>query len=152
MPAVHFSSSSEFNPELFYHYDLSSLAITHNATDMAFTQGQHFAPYPLYQEVFHRSNHAVQEDNDFSDLSVPDYFHVQRRVARHRFLHYREHMNDYQHGLFGRCLENREDSCGNEGADIVMSVSNAFSSSIGMALYKNNVVMEDRVSVSIVLV
>ena len=61
-------------------------------------------------------------------------------------------MNDHQHGLFGRCLENREGSCGNEGADIAMSVSNAFSSSIGMALYENDVVMEDRVSVSIVLV
>ena len=60
-------------------------------------------------------------------------------------------MNDHQRGLFGRCLENREGSCGNEGADIAMSVSNAFSSSIGMALYENDVVMEDRVSVSIVL-
>ena len=152
MPAVRFSSSSEFDPELFYRYDLASSAITHNATDMAFARGQRFAPYLTYQEVFHRSNHTVQEDDDFSDLSAPDYFHVQRRVARHRFLRYRERMNDHQHGLFGRCLENWEGSCGNVGADIAMSVSNTFSSSIGMALYENNVVMEDRVSVSIVLV
>ena len=60
-------------------------------------------------------------------------------------------MNDHQRGLCGRCLENREGSCGNEGAAIAMSVSNTFSSSIGMVLYKNDVVMEDRVSVSIVL-
>ena len=152
MPAVRFSASSEFDPELFYRYDLHSSSFSHNATDMAFARGLRFAPYPSHQEVFHRSNHAVQEDDDFSDLSLPDYFHVQRRVARHRFLRYRERMNDHQRGLFGRGLENREGSCGNEGADIAMSVSNAFSSSIGMALYENDVVMEDRVSVSIVLV
>ena len=60
-------------------------------------------------------------------------------------------MNDHQRGLFGRGLENWEESCGSGEADIAMSVSNAFSSSVGMALFENDVVMEDRVSVSIVL-
>ena len=60
-------------------------------------------------------------------------------------------MNDFQCGLFGRGLESWEESYGSQEVNIAMSVSNAFSSSIGMALYKNNVVMEDRVSVLIIL-
>ena len=90
--------------------------------------------------------------DDFSDLSLPDFFHVQKCVACHQFLRYRDCMNKFQRGLYGRGLESREESCGSQESDIVMLVSTSFTASIGMALYENNVVMEDRVSISIILI
>ena len=81
MPAICFSSSAQFDVELFYCYDLHSSAFSHNCTERVFVSGVCFVPYPTYQETFHRLNPAVQEDDNFSNLSLPDFFHVQRHVV-----------------------------------------------------------------------
>jgi len=89
------------------------------------------------------SNHSVNEDDDFTDLSLPDFIHVQDCITRHQFHHYRNHMNIGERGLFGRRLENMEGV--NDHNDTPIEVATSFAASLGMALYQNDIKMEDRV-------
>ena len=77
-----------------YRADLANASINFNPTAQRYSRGsQRMIPYPSLEDVFLRSNHAVNEDDDFANISLPDFVHVQARIARHRFRHYRNRMN-----------------------------------------------------------
>jgi len=127
-----------------YQADLANASINFNPTAQRYSRGsQRMIPYPSSEDVFLRSNHAVNEDDDFADISLPDFFHVQARVARHRFRRYRNRMNAGERGLFGRRLEDMEGL--GDSNDTPIEVATSFAASMGMALYENDVEMEDRV-------
>jgi len=130
-----------------YHADLAIVSINFNPSAQHFSRGSHGSiPYPSSEDIFLHSNHAVNEDDDFADISLPDFFHVQSRVARHRFRRFRNRMNVGQRGLFGRRLEDMEGL--GDSSDTPIKVATSFTASVGMALYENDVEMEDRVRIS----
>ena len=55
-------------------------------------------------------------------------------------------MNSGERGLFGRRLEDMEHV--NDVHDTPIEVATSFAASLGMALYQNDVEMEDRVRIS----
>ena len=55
-------------------------------------------------------------------------------------------MNVGQRGLFGRRLEDMEGL--GDSSDTPIKVATSFTASVGMALYENDVEMEDRVRIS----
>jgi len=129
-----------------YRAGLALASINFNPTTQSHSRGSRGAiPYPSSEDVFLRSNHSVNEDDNFADLSLPDFIHVQDRIARHRFRRYRNRMNPGECGLFGRRLEDMEDV--SEVHDTPIEVATSFAASLGMALYQNDVEMEDRVRI-----
>jgi len=67
-----------------YHASLASATINFNPTALRYARGSHGAiPYPSSEDVFLRSNHAVNEDDDFADISLPDFIHVQDHITCH---------------------------------------------------------------------
>jgi len=56
-----------------YRADLANASINFNPTTQHYSRGsQRMIPYPSSEDVFLRSNHAVNEDDDFADISLPD--------------------------------------------------------------------------------
>jgi len=69
-----------------YCANLAQASINFNPTHLRHSRGSHGAiPYPSSEDIFLHSNHAVNEDNDFANISLPNFFHVQDCIARHRF-------------------------------------------------------------------
>ena len=155
MPAIHSAASTSALVDATaqhtlmaqYHAGLALASVNFNPTARRHSRGScGMIPYPSSEDVFLRSNHSVNEDDDFADLSLPDFIHVQDRIAHHRFRRYRNHMNSGERGLFGRRLEDME--VVSEVHDTPIEVATSFAASLGMALYQNDVEMEDRVRIS----
>lgn len=127
-----------------YNNNVAQAALVFNPTDRLYARGSHaYTPYPTNEEVYLHSNTAVMEDDNFSDLSFPDFLNVQRRVARHRFHRYRAQMNTAKQGLFGCRLEDWD-----KNIEVVGAVDNStsFTASMGMALFEMNLLLRERVS------
>ena len=66
-----------------YHAELSLASVTFNPTARQYMRNSRgFVPDPS-SEVFNHSNHSVNKDDDFDDISLPDFMHVQQCVACH---------------------------------------------------------------------
>ena len=166
MPAQRNSSSSSSTPAAFPRFSSLSLPVpsldraanrrqfdaevadaarTFNLTNRLYARGSHaFTPYPTNEEVFLRSSSGVNEDDEFDDLSISDFFLAQRRVAQHRHRRFRNRMNEAERALFGRVLEQMDDDVDAEWTSVM--VSSAYTSSVAMGLLERNVMLEDRVS------
>jgi len=130
-----------------YRAGLAQASVNFNPTAQRHSRGSRGAiPYPSSEDVFLRSNHSVNEDDNFADLSLPNFIHVQDCIARHRFRRYRNCMNSGECGLFGRRLEDME--IVSDVHNTLIEVATSFAASLGMALYQNDVEMEDRVRIS----
>jgi len=65
-----------------------------------YARGSHSVPpYPDIEDVFNRSNLAVVENDDFSDVGLNDFLLAQRRIARHKLRRYGRRANEGQCGL-----------------------------------------------------
>jgi len=100
------SSSSQTSLRRQYDAALATASLHHNTHARSFARGSHgVVPYPDIEDVFNRSNSAVVEDDDFSDLGLNDFFLVQRRIARHKLRRFGRRANEGQRGLIDRGLQ-----------------------------------------------
>jgi len=94
------SSSSQASLRRQYDAALTTASLHHNTHLQSYARGSHgVAPYPNIKDVFNRSNSAVVEDNDFSDIGLNDFLLAQRRIARHKLCRHGRRANEGQHGL-----------------------------------------------------
>ena len=116
-----------------FNAGVANAARTFNLTNHQYARGSHaFTPYPTNKEVFLRSSSAINDDDEFDDLSILDFFIAQRHVAQHRHHHFRNRMNEAEHALFGRTLERMDADMDAEWTSI--AVSSSFTSSVVMGL------------------
>ena len=100
------SSSSQASLRCQYDVALADASLHHNTHGRSYARGSHGAsPYPDIEDVFNRSNSAVVEDDDFSDLGLNDFFLTQRRIARHKLRRFGRRANEGQRGLIDRGLQ-----------------------------------------------
>ena len=94
------SSSSQASLHRQYNAALATASLHHNTHLRTYARGSHGAvPYPDIEDVFNRSNSAVVEDDDFSELGLNDFFLAQRRIARHKLRRFGRRANEGQRGL-----------------------------------------------------
>ena len=131
--------------------EVADAARTFNLTRRQYARGSHaFTPYPSNEEVFLRSSSAINDADEFDDLSISDFFLAQRRVAQHRHRRFRNRMNEAERALFGRVLERMDNDVDEEWTSIM--VSSSYTSSVAMGLLERNVALEDRVSLICLLI
>ena len=99
MPAQHssllqsLSSASEATRRQQYEASINRSCVHFNRTGRAYSCGSTFVPYPLLEDLYNRSNHAVTEDDDFADLGLNDFVSAQRRITQHQLNHHSARLN-----------------------------------------------------------
>ena len=157
MPAQHssllesLSSSSEATRRLQYEASILCSAACFNHTGCAFACGSNYVPYPLLEEVYNHSNHAVNDDDDFADLGVNDFISAQHRIASHRLHCHHGRMNQQEAGLLGHGLEDWDPSEENNVMAGVMEMSMGCAVSISMLGVENDMITNQRVYLSFCL-
>jgi len=100
------SSSSQASLSHQYNAALATASLHHNAHLQSYARGSHgVVPYPDIEDVFNRSNSAVVEDDDFSDIGLNDFLLAQRRIARHKLRRHGRRADEGQRGLIDRGLQ-----------------------------------------------
>jgi len=100
------SSSSQASLRCQYDAALINASLHHNVHLRSYARGSHgVVLYPNIEDVFNRSNSAVVEDDDFSDIGLNDFFPAQRRIARHKLHRFGRRANEGQRGLIDRGLQ-----------------------------------------------
>jgi len=80
-------SSLASSPQASLHcqYDtvLTTASLHHNTHLQSYARGSHgVTPYPDIEDIFNRSNSAVVEDDNFSDIGLNDFLLAQRCQGR----------------------------------------------------------------------
>jgi len=100
------SSSSQASLRRQYDAALATASLHHNTHLQTYARGSHgVAPYPDIEDLFNRSNLAVVEDDDFSDIGLNYFLLAQRRIAHHKLHRHRRRANEGQRGLIDRGLQ-----------------------------------------------
>jgi len=100
------SSSSQASLRRQYDAALVTASLHHNAHARSYARGSHgVVPYPDIEDILNRSNLAVVEDDDFSDIGLNDFLLAQRRIARHKLRRFGRRANEGQRGLIDRGLQ-----------------------------------------------
>jgi len=100
------ASSSQASLCCQYDAALATTSLHHNTHLRSYARGSHgVTPYPDIEDVFNRSNSAVVEDDDFSDIGLNDFLLAQRRIACHKLRRHRRRANEGQRGLIDRGLQ-----------------------------------------------
>jgi len=128
------SLASSSLASLRHQYDaaLVTASLHHNAHLRTYARGSHGAvPYPDIEDVFNRSNSAVVEDDDFSDIGLNDFFLAQRRIARHKLRRFGRRANEGQRGLIDRGLQDWDQG---EPESTQIETSMMYTASVAMTL------------------
>ena len=102
--------------------------------------------YPTIEETLNRSNTTVPDDDEFEDLGLNDFIMARRRIAGHRLRHRREFMSIHTHGLISRGIEEWDMEYEPHSGEVEVSI--VYAAAIGMAAMESDVMMNDRVCVS----
>jgi len=94
------ASSSQASLRRQYDAALATASLHHNTHLRMYARGSHgVAPYPDIEGVFNRSNLAVVEDDNFSDIGLNNFLLAQRRIACHKLHRHGRRANEGQRGL-----------------------------------------------------
>jgi len=102
--------------------------------------------YLTIEETLNRSNTAVPDDDEFEDLGLNDFIMAQRRIAGHRLRRRGEFMSVHTRGLISRGIEEWDVDYEPHSGEVEVSI--AYAAAIGMAAVESDVMMNDRVCVS----
>ena len=150
MPAIH-SISSASNAALCEQYErnLNQSRVCYNTNGHQYTRGVGYTPYPELEDIFIRSNGVDVSEESFEELGLSDYIIVQQCIGRNRFDRWRNVMNTHQRDVLFRGLEPWDKD---EEYHRVLEASLAYSSAIGVMLFEQQHLTEDRVSVCCLVV
>ena len=140
------SSASEATRRQQYEANVNRSRVRFNRTGRAYSRGSSYIPYPLLEDVYNRSNHAVTEDDDFADLGLNDFVSAQRRIAHHQLNRRRERLTVREHGLLGRPLEEWDEAEGSDEASGVIETCMSYSAAVGIQGLERDIIMQDDVS------
>ena len=142
------SSSSEAARRQQYEASVNRSRVRFNRTGRAYSRGSSFIPYPLLEDVYNCSNHAVTEDDDFADLGLNDFVSAQRRIASHQLNRRRDRLNVRERGLLGRPLEDWDQEEGSDETSGVIETCMSYASAVGVQSVERDIIMQDDVSLS----
>ena len=150
MPAIR-SISSASNAALREQFErnLNQSRVRYNTNGRQYARGVGYTPYPELEDVYIRSNGVDVSEESFEELGLSDYIIVQQRIGRTRFDRWRNVMNIHQRDLLFRGLEPWDKD---EEYNKVLEASLAYSSAIGVMLFEQQHLTEDRVSICYVVV
>ena len=140
------SSSSEAARRQQYEASVNRSRVRFNRTGRAYSRGSSFVPYPLLEDVYNRSNHAVTEDDDFADLGLNDFVSAQRRIAQHQLNRRRECLTVRERGLLSRPLEDWDNEEGSDEASGVIETCMSYTAAVNVQGMERDIVMQDDVS------
>ena len=149
MPAIR-SISSASNAALRDQYErsLNQSRSRYNPNGRQYARGVGYTPYPELEDVFIRSNGVDVSEESFEELGLSDFIIVQQRIGRNRFDRWRNVMNAHQRDVLFRGLEPWDKD---EEYHKVLEASLAYSSAIGVMLFEQQHLTEDRVSICCVV-
>ena len=140
------SSASEATRRQQYEASVNRSRVRFNRTGRAYSRGSTFIPYPLLEDVYNRSNHAVTEDDDFADLGLNDFVSAQRRIAQHQLNRRRERLTVRERGLLSRPLEDWDSEEGSDEASGVIETCMSYTAAVSVQGVERDIVMQDEVS------
>ena len=139
------SSASEATRRQQYEASINWSRVHFNRPGRAYSRGSTFIPYPLLEDVYNRSNHAVTEDDDFADLGLNDFVSAQRRIAQHQLNRRCERLNVRERGLLGRPLEDWDKEEGSDEVSRIINTCMSYTASVGVQGVECDIVMMEEV-------
>ena len=139
------SSASEATRRQQYEASVNRSRVRFNRTGWAYSRGSTFIPYPLLEDVYNRSNHAVTEDDDFADLGLNDFVSAQCQIAQHQLNRRRECLTVRERGLLSRPLEDWDQEEGSDEASGVIETCMSYTAAVNVQGMERDIVMQDNV-------
>ena len=142
------SSTSEATHHQQYEASVSHSQVRFNQTGRAYSWGLTFIPHPLLEDVYNRSNHAITEDDDFTDLGLNDFVSAQHRIAQHQLNCHSTQLNIREQGLLSHPLEDWDQEEGSDEASGVIDTCMSYTVAVGVQGMERDIVMSDEVCLS----
>ena len=139
------SSSSETTRHQQYKASVNWSRVRFNRTGRAYSRGSAFIPYPLLEDVYNQSNHAVTEDDNFADLGLNDFVSAQRWIAQHQLNRRRERLTIRERGLLSHPLEDWDPEEGSDEASGVIETCISYTAVISVQGMERDIAMQDEV-------
>ena len=138
MPAQHssllqsLSSTSEATRRQQYEASINQSHVRFNRTGRAYSQGLTFIPYPLFEDVYNHSNHAITKDDNFTDLGRNNFVSAQCWITQHQVNRRHRRLNVREHRLLSHPLEDWDQEEGSDEASGVIDTCMSYTAAVGV--------------------